>query len=199
MGFTYLEDKNWKEITREERIFCAELYFLVKRNEIKFIEWLNEKAKLNLSPNEIETEWEVGYEVCFYRDYIHEIKPKLQNKLITNKNKNSEYPFKRTFDLCLFSDKNIIIIEAKAQQGFNQKQLDDIKDDKQLLKELLEEKCPKIYMIALYSCKYSPKQQTLDYFDGKFTWFDLSKKFVQDSKFLFKRANDIYKDNYKKK
>jgi hypothetical protein len=187
MGFTYLKDKNWKDITREERLFCAELYFSIKRNEKKFIKWLNEKAKLNLSPNEIETEWEAGYEVCFYRDYIHEIK--------TSKD---EYPSKRTFDLCLFSPKNIVIIEAKAQQGFNQKQLNKIKNDKQLLKKLLKEKCPKIYMIALYSSKYSPKQQTLDFFDGKFTWADLFKFFEQNPIFIFKRANDIYKDNYKK-
>lgn len=198
MGFTYLKDKNWKDITREERLFCAELHFSIKRNEKIFIKWLNEKAKLNLSPNEIETEWEVGYEVCFYRDYIHEIKQEWEKYLITNKNKKGKYPSKRTFDLCLFSAKNIIIIEAKAQQGFNQKQLNEIKKDKHLLNKLLEKKCPKIYIIALYSSKYSPKQQTLDCFDGKFTWAEIPENFEKHLTFIFKRANDIYKDDYKK-
>jgi len=41
MGLSYLKNKNWSEITREERYFCAELYFAIKGNETDFVKWLN--------------------------------------------------------------------------------------------------------------------------------------------------------------
>ena len=43
MGFEYLKNKTWLEITREERLFSAYLFFLIKENEGKFIFWLNQK------------------------------------------------------------------------------------------------------------------------------------------------------------
>src|SRR5882672_11412807 len=101
MGFTYLGGNNWSDITREERFFCAELYIKIKNSENAFVRWLNAQEKISISGEDCETEWETAFEVCFYRDFPHKFRPEIPDK----------YSPKRTFDLCLFSEKNIIIIE----------------------------------------------------------------------------------------
>lgn len=113
MGFDYLDKKNWIDITREERFFCAYLYFDIKKDVNNFINWLNENTldpkyndkKIHLGLD-VKQEWDVGFEVCFYRDYKHQNRESVQK----------DYSPKRTFDLCLFSPDTIIIIEAKVQQ-----------------------------------------------------------------------------------
>ncbi len=56
MGFTYLSNRNWGDITREERFFCMHLYWDVKGREKEFVRWLNNKQiKLN-----VEDEWEIS-------------------------------------------------------------------------------------------------------------------------------------------
>jgi hypothetical protein len=51
----------------------------------------------------------LGFEVCLFRDLRH------HNLL---KGAVDAISLKRTFDLCLFSESRIVVIEAKAQQGF---------------------------------------------------------------------------------
>lgn len=112
-GLQYFGNKNWAEITREERYFCSHLYHSIIGKEKEFVKWLNEnlkpEGKLKLDESNI---WEVSFEVCFYRDFL-----KSQNKSVkTYERKNGDfYSQKRTFDLCLFSADEMIIIEAKAQ------------------------------------------------------------------------------------
>ena len=110
MPLTYLEKKSWSQVTREERYFCSHLYHHIINKEKPFVKWLNQKLKTNFPLN---NNWEIAFEACFYRDFykLHK-KKKLPEKLR-----------KRTFDLCLFSDNHIIIIEAKVQQGFKGDQL----------------------------------------------------------------------------
>jgi hypothetical protein len=62
--------KPWSEITREEIYFCAELFFEIRKGVKKFIQFLNINPSFNLNKDE---EWEVGFEVCFYRDYLYSI------------------------------------------------------------------------------------------------------------------------------
>ena len=128
MTLNFIQSK-WQDITREERFFCSHLYHSIINREKEFIEWLinNTTLKLNLNSN-----WEVGYEVCFYRDLIHHWKT--QGKTILNDN---TYSLKRTFDICMLSNEQIVIIEAKAQQGFHGDQLRDFEKDKQDIKNLL--------------------------------------------------------------
>ena len=136
MGFSYLDNKNWIDISREERLYCAHLYFQIKGKELQFVKWLNEFKSMYLTT---DCEWEIGYEVCFYRDYLKNV----ENKSIRVENRkyeDSTYSEKRTFDLCLFSEDTIIIIEAKVKEKFEQKQLDDIKSDKALIKRLIGDK-----------------------------------------------------------
>ena len=124
---SYLHNKNWIEISREERLFCAHLYFDITKDTKRFIAFLN--TKNNLIKNDIDVDWEIGFEVCFYSDWL-----KYKNESIRDK---PDYPQKRTFDLCLFSEDKIIIIEAKAQQGFQTKQNDSFKEDKFKIQKLI--------------------------------------------------------------
>jgi len=117
MGFAYLDGENWLNVTREERLFCSYLYWDIASNEKDFITWLNTNTKLQL---DVDSNWEIGYEVCFYRDLL-----KLKGKPV----RGSGYPPKRTFDLCLFSEDTIVVIEAKVQQRFSKTQIDDIQQD----------------------------------------------------------------------
>jgi hypothetical protein len=162
-NFAYLKNKSWSEITREERYFCAELFFQIKNIPQTFIQFLNSKFQQGFDDNK---DWEIGYEVCFYRDYLFSI-----YKQVKFEYKNQKYPQKRTFDLCLFSDTDIIIIEAKADQDFSPRQMESIGKDEEFLLTLLKEngKVPRINIFLL--CPSDNDQE----FEGykKFSWQDL--------------------------
>lgn len=83
--------KPWLEITREERYFCAELFFEIRNDPKRFINFLNKNKILEFNPDQ---DWEIGYEVCFYRDLLYSDRKRVR--------KYEKYPTKRTFDLCLF-------------------------------------------------------------------------------------------------
>ena len=43
MGLSYLDGKNWAEVTRDERYFCQQLFAVVQRRGVKeFVELLNQ-------------------------------------------------------------------------------------------------------------------------------------------------------------
>jgi hypothetical protein len=142
MGINYLNNKSWNEITREERVFCSHLYHsILSLPDIKeFTTKLNGiespiasfKNKLNLSA---ESPWEVGFEVCFYRDLLFALGPSLRK---VNAEAQLDFSEKRTFDLCLFSKNELVIIEAKAYQGLSLKQNDDFKKDEEQVKKLFK-------------------------------------------------------------
>lgn len=128
MGWKYLGGKTWAEVTRDERYFCQYLYSLIRNDVPGFVRKLNELAALNLP---VEEEWEVGFEVCFYRDHRH----MCSKDAHVWHGKGDMYSPKRTFDMCLFSHDHIVIIEAKAHQKFDQQQMEDFKKDRQWVKE----------------------------------------------------------------
>lgn len=195
MGFSYLNDNSWENITREERLFCARLYEYIRKTPLKFVEFLNTKSAENNKPLNlpVDCEWEAGFEVCFYRDLL---------KSVDKSIKDTDYPDKRTFDLCLFSEKTIVIIEAKAQQGFKSDQVEEFEDDREKIKELLQQikkEVPDIKIIALASSIYFEnfkKHGKIDigFFDAKISWLDVYQ-FIGDK--IFMRADEIYKDKKK--
>ena len=174
MSIRYFNGSTWERITREERFFCSLLYHDIKtgNNLERFIRFLNAapspipddaSSSIPIFQNTIalnpDTYWEIGYEACFYRDMIYQFK----NKTIGEINQLREMrgkcrlPHKRTFDLCLFSDDHIVIIEAKVQQGLGSKQCKEFKEDEKYLKELFKEinlPCPEIVFIVLASSQY---------------------------------------------
>ena len=190
MPFSYLGGKKWIEISREERLFCAELYFQYRNKPCQLVEMLTNFWPSGSStdrtnrghdfvPNP-QSKWELAYEVCLYRDVL-----KSQDKGI----KATEYPIKRTFDLCLFSNEQIIVIEAKANQYFDKKQLLTFDDDVKLIKKLfdLNQDFP-VYLVGIKSSYYQPNPETRGHFDLILDW----KSFNGE---LFQRADDIYKVN----
>jgi len=165
MPLKYLKNNSWSQVTREERYFCSHLYHHIKNKEKPFVKWLNQKCKTNFPVN---NNWEIAFEVCFYRDYHKLHKTKL-NKTLR----------KRTFDLCLFSDNHIIIIEAKVQQGFKGEQLNSFISDEKEIKKLPKMHKVKISKVLLYSSKYN---------------FDINKFKLNDKNLNFYEItwNDLY-------
>ena len=116
LGWSYLDGKRWADISREERFFCSHLYALAHKNLLPLIRAINEanadNVKVGWLPLSETVDWEVGFEVCLFRDWRHY--KRRQDRSFTVE----DVSLKRTFDLGLFSEKRIVLIEAKAQQGF---------------------------------------------------------------------------------
>lgn len=195
-GFSYLKDKdgnkqNWREVTRDERFFCAHLYERIRGNERDFIKWLNKHSIQDGKPPlklDARWEWEIGYEVCFYRDYDKNIR--------TIKGTCAYYSPKRTFDLCLFSEKTIVIIEAKVHGGFEAEQVKDIIKDLNEMPTILGNDT-KVYAIALASSQYFDNHNqpgrriSLDCFSSKVNWLDMYCLYEDP---IFIRAECVYKN-----
>lgn len=155
----YFGTRTWNDISREERFFCAELYFTLSRMpSLKpCIEWLNSRsASLGLTEDD---QWTVGYEVCFYRDMIHAFGLDGSHGIRGKQNPETQQPFmpKRTFDLALFHPSHIVIIEAKAQQGLDREQLAsferDAVDIRAMLKAMHRTE-PTVHMVLLAQEQY---------------------------------------------
>lgn len=187
MGFSYLGDKSWSEITRDERYFCSELFFEIKQDINQFVKWLNDQVSLGLTAKELDSEWEVGYEVCFYRDLR-----RAQGEYI----KGSGYSQKRTFDLCLFSHDRIIIIEAKSQTGFGGNQNESFDIDPENILKILEKSADEftVDVIGLASSKYLDSSRRNDLpkiFNNKcFSWEQIFLSYCRRQVFL--NANECY-------
>jgi len=206
MNIPYFKGCTWKDLSREERFYCFILYqhaiLQEPREFAKFIRdkatWKEEttdyknKTAIALDPS---IDWEIGVEVCFYRDYRWHHGESVRD---------SDFSPKRTFDLCLFSPETIVIIEAKVAQDFDGEQIETFKDDRWKIPNLIKEldrtastnvQTPKVLLVALASSKYvepSLKRvnSALKDFDGSLTWQDVSTEYTDDP--LFKQADELY-------
>ena len=183
-GLSWLEGRTWAEVTREERFFCAELFFVIRGDVSRFVHFLAQKEHWvegtgrEVLPLDSEARWDPAYEACFYRDM-----------------KRPDVSKKRTFDLALFSEKTVILIEAKAHQGFDNKQLRSIKKlDRVEVPKLTRH--AQVLVAGITSSKYTPKPDTRTYFDLMVTWNDLAQWYCDDerARCTFGRANKIYRD-----
>ena len=124
-GRTPLRDlggQPWAALSREERLFCAELFVAARAELPRFVRWLGAQPGMAGCPLDAALDWEIAYEVCFYRDLLFAAGQSVRQ---------SRFSDKRTFDLCLFSPRDIVIIEAKAQGPFETKQNAEFARDKQ--------------------------------------------------------------------
>lgn len=191
MGLKFLKDNegeifNWKDITRDERYFCAELFFKYKDKPGDLVDLISSKFNPAHNLNSNNSIWELGYEVCFFRDFVYRFGDENKTKSI----KNTTYSQKRTFDLALFSNDTLIIIEAKAFEGFENKQITEFKEDEEKLRKLLGDNCPKnIFLIALVSSHLKMRETTKANFQAVITWEDIHSK-TKDP--VFKRADDLF-------
>ena len=176
MGLVYLDGKSWAQVSRAERFFCAHLFELIQRNGvISFLQYLNTTHKTELNEN---SNWEIAYEACFYRDLWQH-----------RGRKGSLFSPKRTFDLCLLSDSAIVVIEAKAHQEFEVDQLTSFEKDKSQLKK--ETQVNTVLLSGLASSRYNVSQKIRSYFNGPYlTWDELASLYNNDA--ILRRANDIY-------
>lgn len=189
------ENKKWQDITREERFFCSELYHDIK-NDIKgFVKFLNKNCDVNLDENAY---WEIGYEVCFYRDFIKAKGSSIKKFNQDNNNldpKFQQYPPKRTFDLCLFSNKQIVIIEAKADQKFNDTQLNYLKDDVDIfMKRILKEFGSNIEFDSILLSSSGDEKEIPGFKDKRIYWNQLQK--IYQNK-IYDRAENLGKKRIK--
>jgi hypothetical protein len=176
MGLKYLNGARWADITREERVFCARLYELIRASGAdSFVRYLNQRHGADLDE---QAAWEPAYELCFYRDLHHHRRaPGVPSSP------------KRTFDLALLSDDTIVIIEAKAQGEFHDEQLKSFALDRTQVIE--KTSVGRVVLAALSSSLYAVPAQVQAMFDGpKLTWKELAAHFGDDAMLL--RADAVY-------
>lgn len=185
MSISYLNNLNWSDWTREERFFCSCLYEQVNSEPAALVRLINSETSLNLKEN---VYWDIGYEVCLYRDY--------QWHRAYSPIGASQYSQKRTFDLCLFSEDTIVIIEAKAFGRFSEEDGNKLARDRKQIPELLAKPNLKVCTVALASSIYFEnhakygKPDILDAFDARLTWHALFKTYHNA---LFEQADKLYK------
>lgn len=197
--------KSWLlNISREERLFCTHLYEALRKkdNRRKFIDKLKAASgKEKISKAALQKDnYEIGYEVCFYRDLA-----KAHDRADLTP-KSGGFSPKRTFDLCLFGERYLVIVEAKAQACFDLKQLENLKEETlKFLKELgVEYQDLEIVIVCLGSSvllrgEHSSRKQHTKKVKCKcdfiVTWKDLSKLESNDKEFseIMKRADSCYK------
>jgi hypothetical protein len=178
MGFNYLENKRWSQVTRDERFFCQHLFQLVRSESAEvFADYISQFLSLGLSN---DGEWEIGFEVCFYRDLWH-----LKGR------KGELYSPKRTFDLCLFGEKDIVIIEAKAATGFDQSQNAIFAHDVDKVQELT--RVDNVLLVGLCSSIYPIETEVIGVFNNKILrWKDLAARYGGDE--ILTRADKVYEN-----
>jgi len=184
------KNKTWNEITREERFFCAELYQDIKKDIIGFIKFLNRNCSINLDEN---TYWEIGYEVCFYRDFIKAYGSSIKKYNKENFEADHEfkpYPQKRTFDLCLFSNDEIVIIEAKADQKFKEDQLKDFNKDDCFIKQILKDTVPNVKVTTILLSSSWDQKEIQSFIDKRIYWNQLSMLYNNK---IYDRAEELGK------
>ena len=111
--------------------------------------------------------------MCFFRDLWQ-----------LGGGKGQPHSPKRTFDLCLFSERQIIIIEAKAQQGFDkdQSQLKAFAEDKLKVAELTG--VDSVLLVGLASSQHissSSTRNVAQYFDGRLmSWKEMADHYLDE-------------------
>ncbi len=184
MPFEYLADSTWLQLTREERQFCAALFAVVRQSPKDFIRLINREATPQppngssvLTLDEVTT-WEVGFEVALGRD--------LRSSDL------SEIGSHRKFDLSLFSERQLVVVEAKAQQGFKTEELEGYQRDQKTLMKTLD--IDGVLFVGLCSSRYveSPRRKLdLSVGFGKIlTWQQIAVQWPDEGH--FQRADSVY-------
>lgn len=200
MGLFETAERSWVDLTREEREFCAVLFTEIRQSCNEFVEFLNEntiapsKGKLNL-PTEVD--WEIGFEVALYRDLdfygidlsdeVREIWQELGKR---NPLKSAKA---RKFDLALMSERFIVVIEAKADGGFNGEDISKLATDRRTIEAYSPGMA--VTFIGLHSSRYCPQlameeSRNENGFDAFVTWDVLSKQYPKIERWM-NRADQV--------
>ncbi|MDA3950802.1 MAG: hypothetical protein PF508_16465 [Spirochaeta sp.] len=180
----YLKGKRWSDWTRDERFFCSVLYNLAKDDVTHFATIVKDYAGLSMA---VSGDWDIGYEVSFYRDYLWQ-----QGLKAAAYNVSSQ----RAFDLCLFGEHTLVIIEAKVYEAFSPRQNHEFGFDKDRLNKLPGLEKIDVRLVALASSTYFKNQKhfgrgnTLNVFDGRITWEQMYQVYKDP---LLRQADEMYK------
>lgn len=142
MEIPYLLNQPWAHWTRDERFFCAVLFEHARRDP-GFARWLVESSKLEIDS---AGDWDLGYEVCLYRDF-------LWHRGESAASHEPPLPAKRAFDLCLFGQKSIVVIEAKVCEPFGSTQNEDFAKDRERIHSLPGFENVNVQIVALASAR----------------------------------------------
>ena len=184
MSISYLRNRPWSSWTREERYFCSLLFSHASQDPAGFAAWLISTAGLGAGAG---GEWDLGYEVCFYRDYLWRLGKSA---------KQAGLPAKRTFDLCLFGERDMIVIEAKVCEAFGGSQNDDFAQDRARINSIEGLEDIGVHVVALASSRYFAntarfgRPGTLAMFDGRISWAQAAERYADD---LLLQADGMYK------
>jgi hypothetical protein len=169
----------WSEITREERFFTCVLFHDLREDPNPV--WTTLRNRLGCPTKTVIVD--VGFEVCFFRDVAHARRIERHRELE-----------KQTFDLVLtLSDQSLVIIEAKAQQGFTTKQMEMLCQARKKIRDGAIWPGKDVYLAALYSSKYTPRSTTLSHFDGFLLWSEVADAYPPN-RAIYLRADKIYRD-----
>lgn len=189
MQIPYFKGLSWRDITREERFYCFCLYLHARSDPGSFADWVNQTAQLNIDTTGV---WDLGIEVCLYRDLLWHKGTSVHG---------SGFSPKRTFDLCLFGSKAILIIEAKVYQPFNKKQSATFARDSEDILKLLKSENLKVFLVALASSRYLASHpqvasgQATWPFHGQISWADAYEEYGDA---LLQQADDLYHSHVRK-
>ena len=196
-------ERSWVDITREEREFCAVLFSEVSHHDSEFVEFLNEntivpsEGKLNL-PTEVD--WDIGLEVALYRDldfYGIDLSDKLRKIWKDPRGPGKGNPLRsakaRKFDLALMSEHHIVVIEAKADGGFDSDDISKLAKDRSTIESYSPGMA--VTIIGLHSSRYMPLTATREAkngngFDAFVTWDVLSKHYPNIERWM-NRADEV--------
>ena len=190
MAIAYLDNKAWWKWSRDERMYCAVLWEHGRAEPGKFARWLNKEAKLGI---DTAGSWDLAYEVVFYRDFLWQKK--------RSATKENFHP-KRTFDLCLFGEKHLVIIEAKMCGGFQPEQVKIFKNDKKDLKRAMKKNAPSIHIVGLACSEYwrnldkYGSKITKDFFKHRITWKEVDNQYPDK---ILAEADGIYRKELDRK
>ena len=201
----------WIDITREEREFCAVLFSEVRKCPKKFIRFMNREAEnlrdpgrcLDLCPDE---DWDVAFEVAFYRDINHykqfkgcqerKIKRIWQIGTGSVHSVTMKSVWARKFDLALMSSDTVVVIEAKADGRFGKDDVNKLDRDSDTIKCLFPQ-IKRVVVVGLHSSNYSPdtiirSAKEDKGFEFRITWSKLGEEYGNLGSWM-KRANEVKK------
>lgn len=201
MTVPYLRSAPWSSWSRDERYFCSLLYGEARTEPERLARFIDEQTDVRLN----DGPWDLGFEVCFYRDYLWQLKPYGTSfRSFLALNGVDEVPsLKRTFDLCLFGNSQVVIIEAKVCEGFTRSQNGEFENDKKWLSRLPGLEGVDVKLIGLASKRYiegrgpvdkAGDREALKVFDGVISWRALADKYRDTSVApLLQQADDMYR------
>jgi len=169
----------WSDLTREERYFTCILFTDLMNDSSPLWKLLGHQLGYGNGVQVIDQ----GYEVCLFRDAA---RPEFG---LVERHRELE---KLTFDLLLtLSNNAIVVIEAKAHQGFNNIQIDTLHRSREILRMSKSWPSKELRIVGLCSSRYSLKARTRRQFDALVTWQGLAEVYAR-SRAVYLKANSIY-------